>query len=86
MNTVNKNLSADAALAVARQYAGLKPEEIETVTMVRRSGLYEIELRSAFMKYEIYVDAADGQVPGFLCEPLPLEWMDSDELRFSMAG
>ena len=86
MNSVNMKLSADKALEIARQYAKLEPAELEYMTVLRQDGLYEIALRSAFMQYEVYVDAASGEVPGFFSEPVSPELAEICESVYPLAG
>lgn len=58
-------LTAKQALRAALAYAGI--EETESRCLLNRydDGLYHLFVNTAYMKYEFYVSAADGEVLGF---------------------
>lgn len=73
MNTMNTKLTASAALAAAIACADLSREDPRCESVCCRDGYYELTLRTAFLRYEFYVDAVSGQVAGVNFEPVEPE-------------
>ena len=66
-----KNISGNAAILAAIGYAQIAAGEAGNIAVRRTDGLYEVTFESDWMRYDCYVDAIDGEVLGFDCEPLP---------------
>ena len=69
MNNALK-LTADQALRSAIAYADIKNDELVCTSGSFADGLYHFLVTTLYMRYEFYVDAASGEVPGFSTEPL----------------
>lgn len=69
MNT-KKNLTAGQALDCALLYAKIENEDPRCLFSHSREGLYHFIVRTAYLKYEFYVEAGDGTVLGIDTEPL----------------
>ncbi len=72
-NTVYE-LNTAVALAAAVKAVGAELSEItnETVTLV--DGCYEVTFDTDWVRYDCYVDAVTGEVPGIMTEPVPAEF------------
>ena len=69
MNNTLK-LTADQALRSAIAYADIKNDELVCTSGSFADGLYHFLVTTLYMRYEFYVDATSGEVPGFSTEPL----------------
>jgi hypothetical protein len=71
-NTVYE-LNTAVALTAAAKAVGAELSEItnETVTLV--DGYYEVTFDTEWVRYDCYVDAVTGEVPGIMTEPVPFE-------------
>jgi len=63
------NMNGKKAIENVIAYAGLENYTISDIKVVNADGLYEVSLVAGFLKYDAYVDAADGEVVGFMTEP-----------------
>ena len=69
MNNMNYNITFAEAMTAAIEYAA-GTEKVFDRHMTAANGLYEISFRTAFMAYEVYVDAQSGEVLG--CDFCPV--------------
>ena len=79
---MKNNISGNAAIHAAIEYAQLIGQEVYHINARRTDGLYEVTFETDWMRYDCYVDAADGEVLGFdqapvsepamLCEQAPI--------------
>ena len=64
MNNMNYNITSAEAMAAAIRHTASGAETVFDRQMTAADGLYEISFRTAFMSYEVYIDAANGEVLG----------------------
>ena len=64
------NLNAEQALRKALICAGIEKEELACLLQEHEEGLYHFQVRSCWMEYEFYVEAASGEVLGMQTAPL----------------
>ena len=67
---MNNNITSNYAMMLAIEYAGFNFEDTSDRHIALSDGLYEISFRTAFMSYEVYIDAANGEVLG--CDFCPV--------------
>lgn len=72
MNNMN-SISTEKALGIALAYAGIRNGEYRCLSAGCDGGFFRIVVRTPELKYEFYVDAADGEVAGIDMIPLPFE-------------
>ncbi len=72
MNT-NEHLTRKQALRAAYLSAGIENDGPVCLAGRYDGGFYHFVVRTLFLRYEFYVDAANGEVPGISTEPLPYE-------------
>ena len=70
MNNMKYNITSAEAMAAAIEYTASATEKIFDRHMTAANGLYEISFRTLFMEYEVYIDAANGEVLG--CDFAPV--------------
>ena len=70
MNNMKYNITSAEAMAAAIEYTASATEKVFDRHMTAANGLYEISFRTLFMAYEVYVDAANGEVLG--CDFAPV--------------
>lgn len=70
MNKMNP-LTAKQALYIALNDVGITESESICLFNQYDNGLYHVLVKTAYMKYEFYVDAANGEVLGLDMEPQP---------------
>ena len=70
MNAASR-LTKEQALNIALTYAGIENNEPHCLSNVFRSGFYQVAVRTPYLKYEFFVDAASGEVAGIDMEPVP---------------
>ena len=70
MNNMNYNITSAEAMAAAIRHTASGAETVFDRQMTAANGLYEISFRTLFMAYEVYVDAANGEVLG--CDFAPV--------------
>lgn len=70
MNNRNR-LTREQALGKALNDAGIANVENRCLLNRYIDGLYEIVVRTPYLKYEAYVDVETGEVLGLNTEPLP---------------
>lgn len=70
MNT-NKNLTPEQAMRFALVYAELENDGPVCLSGRYAEGLYHFVFRTLCLRYEFYVDAANGEVLGVGTEPIP---------------
>lgn len=77
-NGYKHTISPAEAMKTAVQYVAANRYEVMESSIICREGLYEIRLRTSFMSYELYIDAANGEVLGLDSVPTePAEWYES---------
>ena len=73
MKTMNDMTShvidPQVAVAAAVLYGNLRNREVLSADVSYADGLYEVLLHSEWMDYDCYVDASNGEVLGFQCQP-----------------
>ena len=69
-NTVEMTLAAATALNEAVREAGINTADIRGRTVCAEDGCYIVGFVSDGMRYEYYVDAATGDIPGFVSAPI----------------
>ncbi len=69
MNT-NTHLTPEQALRCALAVAGIENEEPRCLSARFEGGLYHFAVCTSWLRYEFYVDAVSGGVPGIGTEPL----------------
>ena len=72
MNTKN-DLTQEQAMRHALIFADIEDDEPACMSSRYEEGLYHFVLNTPYMKYEFYVDAADGEVMGIGTEPVPYD-------------
>ena len=70
-NVYGQNLTAAVALSEAARSAGVNRSEITGEEITLDNGYYAIRFNCLWMRYDCYVDAATGDVPGISATPLP---------------
>lgn len=70
-NVYELNLTAAVALSEAARSAGVNTNEITDEEITLDGGYYAIRFNCLWMRYDCYVDAATGDVPGISATPLP---------------
>lgn len=70
MNNMNYNITSAEAMAAAIRHTASGAETVFDRQMTAADGLYEISFRTTFMSYEVYIDAANGEVLG--CDFCPV--------------
>lgn len=63
-------LSPQQALALALTETGLDRAQVYRVHCTLDSGLYDIRYCTDYLRYQLYLDAADGEVLGLDTEPM----------------
>lgn len=58
------------ALALALGYVQVRLGELRGCTLHYGSGLYEVRFSTDYLRYDLYVDLARGDVPGCITEPV----------------
>ena len=71
MNNKMLNLTPEQALQNALAYADIKNNESICLPGCCADGLYHFIVYTLCLRYEFYVDAANGDVLGIDTEPLP---------------
>lgn len=69
-NVYELNLTAAAALSRAARSAGVDIRDVADEEITLRRGCYEIRFSDRWMRYDCFVDAATGEVPGVCAMPL----------------
>ncbi len=67
------NITTEKALGIALAYAGIENGEYRCLAGGCDNGIFRFVIRTPELKYEFYVDAADGEVLGIDTIPLPFE-------------
>lgn len=62
--------SANTAMRIAIEYAGLGNCELCCAAISAQDGLFAIRIDTDFMRYEFYVDVENKETLGFNSEPL----------------
>ena len=70
MNT-KKCLTREQALQSAIAYAGIDARDAYCLSSSCQEGLYHLKLWTPYLRYEFYVNALTGEVPGIDMEPVP---------------
>lgn len=70
MKSVN-NLSMEDALSRALAYADIEKAKSRCLYCRLHEGLYHMVIWTAYMKYEFYVCANDGEIMGMDTRPVP---------------
>ncbi|MCR5138030.1 MAG: hypothetical protein K6C12_13265 [Oscillospiraceae bacterium] len=70
MNTMNR-LTGEQALRSALTYLGLENSEFFCLSNRLQDGFFRLSLWTPYLKYEIFVDSADGEVAGIDMQPVP---------------
>ena len=78
-----QNIPANTAVQAAAAYAGLSVSELSDLCVLHSDGLFEIRFDTDWMRYDCYVDDADGEVLGFDCRPIPEQQMLGEVVRLS---
>ena len=66
----NNHLTPEQAMQLALNYANIRNDEPLCLSMRYAEGLYSFVFYTLHMRYEFYVDAANGEVLGIDTEPL----------------
>ncbi len=66
-----KHLTREQALGKVLNAADIANVENRCLLVRYLNGLYEIVVRTSYLKYEAYVDGETGEVLGLITEPLP---------------
>ena len=74
-----KQLTKDQALRAALRYADLPCDQALCLDSRLEDGLWHMLVRTAYLRYEFYVDAVSGELLGIDTQPLPYPEM----LRFA---
>ncbi len=76
MNDKNIILTKEQALKLAVDYARIANDNPRCLSVRFAQGLYAFLVETDYMRYEFYVDAAEGDIPGFSAEPLMIPGTD----------
>ena len=66
---INRVRTEAEAIRIALEYCGLAAAELRDGTSRREENLYHVALRTPFQRYELYVNALDGEITGIDTEP-----------------
>jgi len=66
---INRVRTEAEAIQIALEYSGLAAAELRDGTSRREENFYHVALRTPFQKYELYVNALDGEIAGIDTEP-----------------
>ncbi len=70
MNAMH-DMTKEQALRIALTYAGIENNDFRCLGNSYCGGFYQIAVRTPYLKYEFFVDAASGEVAGIDMEPVP---------------
>ena len=85
MNTMN-SLTAKQAQLASLGYVDITETESVCLLNQYENGLYHLLIKTAYMKYEFYVDAARDEVLGVNTEPVPYPEVLSFQTAFSVTA